>query len=61
MLDTTDCSHEQDVIIECKGGDGDSSGMIETLNHQPDRKVPKLGKLPIVPIIDLTCDTTLDE
>jgi len=49
------------VIIECQGGDGDSSGLVSIRNAIPKIKPPVLGKLPMVPIIDLECSTNMNE
>jgi len=43
------------------GGDGDTTGHKALIDAQPKMLPPKLGKLPLVPIIDLKCETNLNE
>lgn len=47
------CGHDNDIIIECEGLKGDASGK----SQQPEiaNVPPKLGKLPLVPIIKGNC------
>ena len=56
-----------DVIVECTGGDGDPSGLVIIIminqvsinNAREKMKPPKVGKLPMVPIIELSCSDNL--
>ena len=45
----------------CEGDQGVSTGQFSIDKSVPEPSAPKLGKLPIVPIIDLACETTLRE
>jgi hypothetical protein len=61
LFDTSNCNHDQDVILQCFGGDGDTTGNAAIISAMAKRLPPKLGKLPLAPIIDLKCETTLNE
>jgi len=45
----------------CEGEKGLSTGQYSIENSIPEPLAPKLGKLPIPPIIDLACGTTMRE
>ena len=49
------CNHEQDTIIQCSGN-GDTTAKSQKKGYNTIGP-PYLGKLPLVPIINLKCDT----
>lgn len=59
--DTSECTHDLDVIIHCKGGKGNPTGSFSMKNLTPTPLSPRLGRLPMVPVIDAACDTTVNE
>jgi hypothetical protein len=50
------CGHDYDVMVSCDGLKGDPSGKSQQPVITP--MPPKLGKLPLVPIIKGTCSMT---
>lgn len=50
------CNHEQDVIIQCSGSGGDTTAKSQKKGYHTIGP-PYLGKLPMVPIVNLNCDT----
>lgn len=50
-----------DVIVECTGGDGDPSGLVSINNAREKMRPPIVGKLPMVPIIELSCSDNLKD
>lgn len=55
----TSCNHEQDIIISCEGGSGDSSGKSQL--PAVVISAPQFGKLPLLPIITAKCQTKSTE
>ena len=51
-----DCNHEQDVIIQCSGNEGDPTAKSQKKGYNTIGP-PYLGKLPMIPIISAKCDT----
>ena len=50
------CNHEQDVIIQCSGIEGDLTANSQKKGFKT-MGPPYLGKLPMIPIINAKCDT----
>jgi hypothetical protein len=57
IVNPSDCSHEQDLMVKCEGS-GDPSGKSQKTTTNP-LGPPPLGKLPLPPILGATCQTTL--
>jgi len=53
---TSDCAHDEDVVIECTGDSGDTSGASQKNNHEAIVP-PPLGKLPLMPIVAAQCNS----
>lgn len=54
-----DCNHEQDVIVQCEGSNGDSSGKSQM--PSPPVVSPQYGKLALIPVINVHCKTRFNE
>lgn len=50
------CNHEQDVIIQCEGLEGDPTAKSQKKGYNTIGP-PYLGKLPMMPIINANCET----